>query len=109
MCYLLWPVRDRDWTYFFVYGVPYIPHLMYASHDSLIGIDDSAALDPLFPLIFLYMRVLCDLMIRQRLILFFPKILGEKLNHLALFIYIQIDFKYIYTVRVVSGHRIQPP
>ena len=58
MRYLLWLVRDRDCTYFFMYGVPYIPHLMYASRDSLIGIDDSSALDPLFPLIFLYMRVL---------------------------------------------------
>ena len=102
---------------------------MYASRDSLIGIDDSSALDPLFPLIFLYMRVLlvdllwyliirghliplfpemvyisepavksrvdlvCDLMIRRRLILFFLKILRKKYYHLALFIYIQIDFK----------------
>ena len=58
MCYLLWLVRDRDCTYFLMYGVPYIPHLMYASRDSLIGIDALSALDPLFPLIFLYMRVL---------------------------------------------------
>ena len=37
--------------------------------------------------------LVCDLMIRRRLILFFPKIVSEKLYHVALFIHIQIDFK----------------
>ena len=61
-----------------MYGVPYIPLLMYISSDCLIGFDYSSALDPLFPPLFLYMRVLradllCELIIRGHLIPLFPE------------------------------------